>query len=246
MCSTDQAVSLCCGDTGSHVCVRQFVHGSRPPQPRMADQARGAAKASIAFPQRLRLLFSPAAKARHSSREVKKAGSRRPSLTLRAKGLRADRSPVQGSPSRLRWARPEQQTETTMATIGSFAASDNGFTGSIKTLTLNIKAKFAPSDKENDKAPDYRIFAGATEFGAALEEDRARQRSRISFGEARRSELSGTDLRLAGEGRRRRGLHPDLVAPQRRLILTGIIRAPPLRRRGFFCFRFARKQREHF
>src|SRR5215207_476194 len=167
MCSTDQAVSLCCGDTGSHVCVRQFVHGSRPPQPRMADQARGAAKASIAFPQRLRLLFSPAAKARHSSREVKKAGSRRPSLTLRAKGLRADRSPVQGSPSRLRWARPEQQTETTMATIGSFAASDNGFTGSIKTLTLNIKAKFAPSDKENDKAPDYRIFAGATEFGAA-------------------------------------------------------------------------------
>jgi hypothetical protein len=39
----------------------------------MADQARGTAKASIAFPQRLRLLFSPAAK-RHSSREVKKAG----------------------------------------------------------------------------------------------------------------------------------------------------------------------------
>ena len=54
-----------------------------------------------------------------------------------------------------------------MATIGSFIASDNGFTGSIKTLTLNIKAKFAISDKENDKAPDYRIFAGATEFGAA-------------------------------------------------------------------------------
>jgi uncharacterized protein (DUF736 family) len=54
-----------------------------------------------------------------------------------------------------------------MATIGSFTASDNGFIGSIKTLTLNIKTKFAPSDKENDKAPDYRIFAGATEFGAA-------------------------------------------------------------------------------
>jgi uncharacterized protein (DUF736 family) len=54
-----------------------------------------------------------------------------------------------------------------MAAIGSFTASDNGFIGSIKTLTLNIKAKFAPSDKENDKAPGYRIFAGATEFGAA-------------------------------------------------------------------------------
>jgi uncharacterized protein (DUF736 family) len=133
----------------------------------MADQARGAAKASIAFPQRLRLLLSPAAKAQHSSREVKKAGSRGPPLTLRAQGLRADRSPGQGSPSRPRWARPEQQTETSMATIGSFTASDNGFIGSIKTLTLNIKTKFAPSDKENDKAPDYRIFAGATEFGAA-------------------------------------------------------------------------------
>ena len=63
-----------------------------------------------------------------------------------------------------------------MATIGSFAASDNGFTGSIKTLTLNIKAKFAPSDKENDKAPDYRIFAGATEFGAAWKKTSREQR----------------------------------------------------------------------
>ncbi|WP_249152317.1 DUF736 domain-containing protein [Bradyrhizobium liaoningense] len=54
-----------------------------------------------------------------------------------------------------------------MATIGTFTASDNGYTGSIKTLTLNIKAKFVASEKDNDKAPDYRIFAGATEFGAA-------------------------------------------------------------------------------
>jgi len=60
------------------------------------------------------------------------------------------------------------QTETTMANIGTFTAADNGYTGSIKTLTLNIKAKFvAAGDKDNDKAPDFRIFAGATEFGAA-------------------------------------------------------------------------------
>jgi uncharacterized protein (DUF736 family) len=64
-------------------------------------------------------------------------------------------------------ARPEQQTETIMAIIGTFTASDNGFTGSIKTLTLSIKARFAASEKENDKAPDYRIFSGTTEFGAA-------------------------------------------------------------------------------
>jgi hypothetical protein len=55
------------------------------------------------------------------------------------------------------------KTESTMATIGTFTASDNGFVGSIKTLTLNIKARFAASEKENDKAPDYRIFAGVTD-----------------------------------------------------------------------------------
>jgi uncharacterized protein (DUF736 family) len=54
-----------------------------------------------------------------------------------------------------------------MATIGTFTPSDNGYSGSIKTLTLNIKAKFVASEKDNDKAPDYRIFAGSTEFGAA-------------------------------------------------------------------------------
>ena len=54
-----------------------------------------------------------------------------------------------------------------MATIGTFTAADNGYTGSVKTLTLNVKAKFVATEKENEKAPDYRIFAGATEFGAA-------------------------------------------------------------------------------
>ncbi|WP_354268614.1 DUF736 domain-containing protein [Bradyrhizobium japonicum] len=54
-----------------------------------------------------------------------------------------------------------------MATIGTFTASDNGYVGSIKTLTLNIKAKLVASERENEKAPDFRIFAGATEFGAA-------------------------------------------------------------------------------
>ncbi len=54
-----------------------------------------------------------------------------------------------------------------MATIGTFTASNNGFTGSVKTLTLNVKATFVATEKENDKAPDYRIVTGATEFGAA-------------------------------------------------------------------------------
>jgi uncharacterized protein (DUF736 family) len=54
-----------------------------------------------------------------------------------------------------------------MATIGTFTASDNGYTGSVKTLTLNVKAKFVATEAENDKAPNFRIVAGATEFGAA-------------------------------------------------------------------------------
>ena len=54
-----------------------------------------------------------------------------------------------------------------MATIGTFTASDNGYTGSVKTLTLNVKAKFVATEKDNDKAPDYRIFAGATDYARA-------------------------------------------------------------------------------
>ena len=59
-----------------------------------------------------------------------------------------------------------------MATIGTFTAADNGYTGSVKTLTLNVKAKFVATEKENDKAPDFRIlsfsFSVATNFALTL------------------------------------------------------------------------------
>lgn len=56
-----------------------------------------------------------------------------------------------------------------MATIGTFTkAQDGSYAGAIKTLTLNVKsAIFKPTEKTDDKAPDFRIFAGQTEFGAA-------------------------------------------------------------------------------
>lgn len=55
-----------------------------------------------------------------------------------------------------------------MATIGSFKKSENGdYAGAVKTLTLNVKARITPVEKTNDKAPDFRIYAGRTEFGAA-------------------------------------------------------------------------------
>ena len=57
-----------------------------------------------------------------------------------------------------------------MATIGSFKKSENGdYAGAVKTLTLNVKARITPVENTNDKAPDFRIYAGRTEieFGAA-------------------------------------------------------------------------------
>ena len=61
----------------------------------------------------------------------------------------------------------QQNGENTKATIGTFTGSNNGFTGSVKTLKLNVKATFVASEKDNDEAPDYRIRAGATKFRAA-------------------------------------------------------------------------------
>lgn len=57
-----------------------------------------------------------------------------------------------------------------MALIGTFTATQNGFAGSIETLTLRAEASFEPVErKRSDKAPDYRIFTRKTgyEIGAA-------------------------------------------------------------------------------
>ena len=67
-----------------------------------------------------------------------------------------------------------------MATIGTFTKSGDDFTGVVKTLALNVKAKIARAEKENDKAPDYRIFAGATEFGAAWKKTSKAEREYLS------------------------------------------------------------------
>lgn len=68
-----------------------------------------------------------------------------------------------------------------MATIGSFTAQGDGYTGSIKTLTLNVKAaQLRPNDKTDEKAPDYRIFSGQTEFGAAWKKTSRENREYLS------------------------------------------------------------------
>ena len=54
-----------------------------------------------------------------------------------------------------------------MATIGTFASTGNGFSGSIKTLNLNVKAKLVRIENPSDKGPHFRIFSGNVELGAA-------------------------------------------------------------------------------
>ena len=54
-----------------------------------------------------------------------------------------------------------------MATIGTFTSTENGFTGSIRTLALNVKARIARIENPSDKGPQFRIFAANVELGAA-------------------------------------------------------------------------------
>jgi uncharacterized protein (DUF736 family) len=54
-----------------------------------------------------------------------------------------------------------------MANIGTFTAQNDSYNGTVRTLTLNVKVKIVPNDKESENAPDYRIVAGTFEIGAA-------------------------------------------------------------------------------
>lgn len=69
-----------------------------------------------------------------------------------------------------------------MATIGTFTQQADGtYSGSIKTLTLNVKsAVLRANDKTEDKAPDFRIFSGQTEFGAAWKRTSKEDREYLS------------------------------------------------------------------
>ena len=67
-----------------------------------------------------------------------------------------------------------------MATIGTFTKTADGYTGTVKTLTLNVKATIKPSATDNDKAPDLRFFAGAVEFGAGWSKKSREDREYVS------------------------------------------------------------------
>ena len=55
-----------------------------------------------------------------------------------------------------------------MANIGTFTAEKDGFTGQLRTLTLNVKVKLIPNDKgDTENAPDFRLQAAGHDIGAA-------------------------------------------------------------------------------
>ena len=55
-----------------------------------------------------------------------------------------------------------------MAIIGTFTKQDGGgFSGSLATLTVKAKISITPIEKSGEKAPDFRVYAGTAEIGAA-------------------------------------------------------------------------------
>jgi uncharacterized protein (DUF736 family) len=59
-----------------------------------------------------------------------------------------------------------------MAQIGTFTHKDGTWTGTIRTMTINVKAQLVPNkSKSSDEAPDYRLYAGGAELGAAWRQD---------------------------------------------------------------------------
>ena len=55
-----------------------------------------------------------------------------------------------------------------MANIGTFTSETDGYTGTLRTLTLNFKVKLVPNDKgDSENAPNFRLQAAGHDIGAA-------------------------------------------------------------------------------
>jgi uncharacterized protein (DUF736 family) len=68
-----------------------------------------------------------------------------------------------------------------MANIGTFITRNDSFTGTVRTLTLNVKVNLIPNDKSSENAPDYRaLAAGGFEIGAAWGEVSQTERAYLS------------------------------------------------------------------
>ena len=59
-----------------------------------------------------------------------------------------------------------------MAQIGTFTQKDGKYTGTIRTMTINVKSQIVPNVKQaHVDAPDFRVYAGGAELGAAWRQE---------------------------------------------------------------------------
>jgi uncharacterized protein (DUF736 family) len=90
-----------------------------------------------------------------------------------------------------------------MAQIGTFTpAEDGSFTGRIKTLSLNVKARLLPPEpsQEREDSPNLRVMVGNLEIRAAWQRT-SKENTIYHSGQAQRSVLPGADLRQPRRGR---------------------------------------------
>jgi len=104
------------------------------------------------------------------------------STALRPQAVQPARPPPAGSQQGRDGREPcSTKRSFIMANIGSFNADKDGFTGTLRTLTLNVKVKLVPNDKgDNEKAPDFRLQAAGHDIGAAWKKTSEAGREYIS------------------------------------------------------------------
>ena len=90
-----------------------------------------------------------------------------------------------------------------MAQIGTFTRGEDGsYTGTIKTLSLNIKVRLVPAERVAEREGARPARAGRQYRNRCSLEADLEGEHRVSLGEARRPVLPGTDLRQPRRGRR--------------------------------------------
>ena len=94
-----------------------------------------------------------------------------------------------------------------MATIGTFIAVENGYEGTLETLTIKAQVVLEKRQKTKDKQPDYDMFADGREIGAAWE--------RMGFLSLNIDDPSFPRQLHPQEDGCRESLHADLPAPSR-------------------------------
>jgi uncharacterized protein (DUF736 family) len=101
--------------------------------------------------------------------EQQDRSARHPPLRFRPKGCGSAVAALSNRHQGPRWSRDQTVKEITMAQIGTFTRDEDGsFTGTIRTLSLNIKARIVPAEpSQNEKAPDMRVLSSNVEIGAA-------------------------------------------------------------------------------